>query len=265
MKNLLLPLATITTLSTSALAGLITAVPGPDDQGGMIMPMVSIIDADDTDNPTTGTLSINFNPPSTPALQNLETWSPGNWFADSAAWRADLGSPEGVGGTPAANAGSGGLFNNQYGFAFMSNPMMGMASIPSGKSLGIRLTALSDPDLAAYNYSSPANRWDQVFTAIDSQVLWNGSMWHTYFVLPADAAAGTYTAEFELFVADQAFTSGTGNADYTASALSATADPDFTPASLTYSFTVVPEPSTTALALLGVLASLGALRLRKNG
>ncbi len=45
-------------------AGLITAVPGPDDQGGMKMPMVTITGADNNMDPTSGTISISFNPSS---------------------------------------------------------------------------------------------------------------------------------------------------------------------------------------------------------
>ena len=247
-------------LSTASQATLITSIPSPDDQGGMIMPMVRITNADNTTNPTTGTLAISFSPPSTPVLAPLQTWSPGNWFADTAAWRLDLGSPEGIGGTPSANAGNGGLFNSQYGFTFST--MGGGASVPTGKALGIKLTSVSSPDLRAFNYSSSSNRWDEVFAEVDSQVLWNGSMWHTVFALPAGASAGTYTAEFQVFVANQAFTTGTGFADYSASALAAAADGNFTPASLTYSWSVVPEPSALALLAAAGLIGLPALRRR---
>lgn len=235
-------------------AGLITAAPGPDDQGGMKMPMVTITGADNNTDPTTGTLSISFNPGTTPVLSSLETWSPGSWFADTAAWRSDIGSPAGVGGTPPANAGSGDLFNNQYGFMFMAMPMMGMANLPTGKSLGIKLTAASSSLLQSFNYVNAQNRWDQVFPSIGSQVLWNGSMWHNYFTLPSSALAGTYSATFEIFIANATFTGTTGFAQYDAAALGATADTNFTSASVNYSWTVVPEPSTRALLALGVLA-----------
>jgi len=218
------------------------------------MPMVSIGASSGTGaNPTAGTINLSFSPASVPKLQSLQQWSPGNWFADTAAWRPDLGSPEGVGGTPLANAGNGALFNNQYGFSFMGDGSMMMAYVPTGKSLGIRLLSLSSPLLESYNYGQSANRWDQVFASTNSQVLWSGSMWHTYFTLPGDALAGAYTASFEIFIANQAFTTGTGFADYTSSALAATTDANFTPATVTYSWTVVPEPGTSALVAFALL------------
>jgi len=261
MKNKFTIFTAAVVLAASPLhAGLITAVPGPDDQGGMKMPMVTITGADDNMDPTSGTLSISFNPGTTPVLSTLEAWSPGSWFADTAGWRNDIGSPAGVGGTPPANAGNGDLFNNQYGFMFMAMPMMGMANLPTGKSLAIKLTAASSSLLESYNYVNAQNRWDQVFPSIGSQVLWNGSMWHNYFTLPSSVLAGTYSATFEIFIASTAFTGTTGFAQYDASALSATADTNFTSASVNYSWTVVPEPSTCALLALGVLALMARHR-----
>lgn len=238
-----------------ARGGEITAVPGPDDQGGMIMPMVSITGFDDLNNPTTGTVSIMFNPTDVPVLRSLEDWSPGNWFASGASWRPDLGSAEGVGGTPAANAGNGDLFNNRYGFMFTTagGTRPSIASLTANNmGMAIKLTSLSSPSLESYNYVNAQNRWDQVFPSENSQVLWNGNMWHNYFTLPSSAPEGTYTAQFEIFVADTPFTGTTGWAQYDAAAAAAIANPNFTPGSLTYTFEVVPEPSTSALLALGV-------------
>ena len=238
-----------------ARGGEITAVPGPDDQGGMIMPMVSITGFDNLNNPTNGTVSIMFSPTNVPVLRSLQEWSPGNWFAAGANWRPDLGSPEGVGGTPSASAGNGDLFNNQYGFMFTTSggTRPSIASLTANNmSMAIKLTSLSSPSLESYNYVNNQNRWDQVFPATNSQVLWNGNMWHNYFTLPSSAPVGTYTAQFEIFVANTPFTGTTGWAQYDATAAAATANPNFTPGSLTYTFEVVPEPSTTALLALGV-------------
>lgn len=264
MKNISILTASVSLLwALTVQADLITSIPGPDDQGGMKMPVVTITGADDNSNPTTGTISISFDSGATPILSTLEEWSPGSWFSDAAGWRQDLGSPVGVGGTPVANAGSGDLFNNQYGFMFMANPMMGTAYIPTGKSLAIRLTAVSSPLLESFNYVNAQNRWDPVFTGSDPQVLWSGSMWHNYFTLPSGAPAGTYSATFEVFIADQAFASGTGFADYSASALAAAQDPGFSPASVTYTWTAVPEVSSLALVAFGGLVLVAAIRLRK--
>lgn len=227
------------------------------------MPMVTITGADNNMNPTSGTISVSFNPLTTPQMKSLEQWSPGSWFAETAAWRADLGSPAGVGGTPVANAGAGDLFNNQFGFMFMAMPMMGAANIPSGKSLAIKLTSVSSPLLESYNYGNAANRWDQVFANVGDQVLWNGSMWHNYFTLPSIAAPGTYTATFEIFIANTPFTGTTGFAQYDTAALSAQKDTNFEAASVTYNWVVpIPEPSTYAL-LIGA-GMLGVALLRRS-
>jgi MYXO-CTERM domain-containing protein len=250
-------------LSLPAKAGEVTAVPGPDDQGGMIMPMISITGFDDLQNPTQGAISVMFSPTTIPELRTLEEWTPGDWFTTAAPWRQDIGSPAGVGGTPAGNAGNGDRFNNQYGFVFSNNGGT-RPNVPAGKSLGIKLTSVSSPALESFNYSSTAPRWDRVFANVGDQVLWNGSMWHNYFTLPASATDATVTASFEIFIADTPFTGTTGFAQYDSAATAALADPNFTPASLTYTWTVspVPEPATIGLAAIAGLAALPFLRRR---
>jgi hypothetical protein len=254
-------LLSILALAANTRAALITAPPGPDDQGGMIMPMVTITSTSGTgSNPTAGTVNISFSPPYAPVLKSTQEWVPGDWYAETAAWRADLGSPAGTGGTPLANAGNGGLFNNQHGFMFMSMGTTMMANVPTGGSLAIRLDSISSASLRSFNYGNAANRWDQVFNAVDSQVLWNGSMWHNYFTLPGDAPAGNYSATFEVFVADTPFTGTTGFAQYDSAALAASKNPNFTPAFVTYNFNVIPEPSCGILSGVGV----GFLLIRRK-
>jgi hypothetical protein len=231
-----------------AQAGLITSVPGPDDQGGMIMPMVYITNTDNPNDPTRGTLAVLFDPHSSPVLAGLQYWSPGSWFDATAAWRADLGSPAGAGGTPAANAGRGDLFNSQYGFTFWADPAQGWAYVPWGKSLAIRLKSRSSSLLLAYNYDDFDNIWDEVLSPGRPQVLWDGTMWHNYFTLPADAQPGIYTATYEVFIADAEFQGGTGFVDYSPPALAAVADPDFTPVTVTYTW-VVPSPPVATISL----------------
>jgi len=263
-KNLIYLSVLFSAISLNARAGLITAVPGPDDQDVMIMPMVRIqATSGMASNPTAGVINVSFSPASTPILSTLEQWSPGSWFADTAAWKTSLGSPEGVGGTPAANAGSGGLFNNQYGFTFMTEGTMMMANIPTGKSLAIKLTSISSLNLESYNYGNASNRWDEVWAAgINAQVLWNGSMWHNYYVLPAGSAPGTYSASYEVFIANTPFTGTTGFAQYDTAADAAVKDTNFTSATVNYTWTVVPEPATVGLILLGALPLAGAVRRR---
>lgn len=239
--------ALVTVFPLSALADLITGIPGPADQGGMIMPMISIQNADDPFNPSSGAIAIDFNPTEVATFRSLEEWSPGSWFAETAAWRPDLGSPEGVGGTPAANAGEGDLFNSQYGFMFMAMPMTGSAHIPEGKSLAIRMVEFSSDELRAFNYHNGQNLWDPIFDEATPHVLWNGAMWHNFFTLPAGAPGGVYTVTFEIYIVDQLFTAGTGPADYSQAARLAERDSAFLPALLEYTFRVSgPEGITFA-------------------
>ncbi|MBC2600555.1 hypothetical protein [Puniceicoccus vermicola] len=266
----ILPLLFVSFSAASAHAALITSVPGPDFQGGMLMPMVSIqASTGDGANPTSGSIEIDFSPAETPVLKPLSQWSPGDWFGESAAWREDLSPTEGsVPGMPTANAGNGDLFNNRYGFMYMGNGSEMMAYVPEGNSLAIRLVDISSDSLSAFNYGNADNRWDPVFEDVGDQVLWSAQMWHNYFTLPADAEPGTYTAQFEIFMASTEFTGDTGFAQYDAAAESAVKNENFTSAFLTYEFTVVPEPAHFAVGM-GLLA-LGAVafgrgRSRRGG
>jgi hypothetical protein len=246
IKKLTLPAigALLLAHTATGLAVELTAIPGPDDQGGMLMPMVTL---------TGTTLNLSFNPPSTPVLRSLEYWSPGDTFLDASAWNSLLDPVDG----------QGALFNNQYGFMFMANPMMGMDYVPSGKSLGIRLLSHSSTLLESWNYVNSLNLFDEVFASVGDQVLWNGSMWHNYFTLPDAAAPGAYTASFEVFIADATFTEGTGWVDYTPGALAAAQDTGYSTVSVNYTWQVVPEPSS-ALLLAGGAAMLLARRKRRT-
>lgn len=253
-------------ISAGANAALITAVPGPDDQGGMVMPMVTIqATAGPATDPTAGVVNVSLPSGGPVVLRPLTEWSPGDWFAETAAWRSDLSPTAGsVAGMPLANAGDGALFNNQYGFMFMAMGMPMMANIPTGNSLAIRLDSISSPNLLAFNYGNSANRWDQVFSSVGSQVLWNGSMWHNYFTLPDTTPAGLYTAEFEVFVASTEFTGTTGFAQYDAAALAALKNTNFTSGFVTYTFEVIPEPGTVALVAVGLMVLAWVLRRRSG-
>ena len=222
----------------------LTSIPGPDDQGGMVMPMVSL----------SGTsLNLSFAPASTPRLYSLEFWSPGDTFLNTSAWNNLLDPVDG----------QGALFNNQYGFMFMANPMMGMDFVPSGKALGIRLLSRSSNLLEAWNYVNNQNRFDEVFANPGDQVLWNGTMWHNYFTLPDTAPSGIYTASFEVFIADLAFTAGTGFADYTPAAMAASQNMGYETVTVNYSWQAVPEPSSAVLLLAGA-ALFHTLRKRHS-
>lgn len=232
MKKLLALGASLAVVLTASVhATVLTALPGPDDQGGMLMPMIVLSGT---------TLSVMFTPPAEPpVLASLDHWSPGDTLEPTASW---FGPLDPIGGT-------NDLFNNQYGFTFMG-------TVPGGKALGLRLTAMSSPEFRFFNYGNSANRFDQVFPALNSQVLWSGSMWHMYATAPDDLAPGVYTATFEVFIANTPFTPGTGFADYSPGALAATQDMGYSTATFTGTWNVVPEPSVTLLAGAGFTALL---------
>ena len=241
MKQCLLAVISVTLSAISAKSAVLTSIPGPDDQGGMIMPMVML---------SGNSLSVMFTPPlESPLLASLEHWSPGDAFQASSAWYTEL-DPMG---------GSGALFNNQYGFTFMG-------SIPTGGVLGIRLLSASSNLLQSWNYVNSQNRFDRVFQNVGDQVLWNGSMWHSYFTIHADVDPGIYSATFQVFIANGAFTTGSGFVDYGASAQAATQDMNYAPVNITYSWevAVVPEPSSILLlGGAGVFALFFKLSQRK--
>jgi len=228
----------------------LTQIPDPDRQGGMIMPMV-VVDAD------TQTLSLMFGAHPMPILQGLDSYVPDSTFQPSAAWYSLL--------APAPD-GAGALFSSRYGFTAMYATD---TFLPEAESLAIRALSFNSPNLAAWNYQSGQSFFDRIMGSDGAggynQVLWDGSMWHTPFTLPADAGPGTYTATFEVYVVDSsAVTDGwVGYGNYSEEALAAPRDANYNSVDITYTWTVVPEPSAWALAAAG-LAGLVIARLRKK-
>ncbi|MFZ4775593.1 MAG: PEP-CTERM sorting domain-containing protein [Terrimicrobiaceae bacterium] len=238
-KSLLFALCLVALLPAGSRAVTLTSIPGPDDQGGMIMPMVGI---------SGNSLTLMFMPPmNKPDLLSLNEWSFGDDFSPTAAWYSKLNPAPG---------GAAALFNNQYGF-------MWSGTVPVGKALGIRLLSRSSSDMESWNYVNSQNLFDEVFANVGDQVLWNGNMWHNYFTLPNNAPAGSYTASLEVFIADATFTAGTGWADYTPGAMSAAQDMSYSTVTVNYAWDVVPEPSTYALILMA-FTGLVVWKLRKH-
>ena len=235
---------TLAALAQSGQATVLTSIPGPDAQppgeSGMIMPMVML-------NEGTKTLSLMFDPYTPPLLAPLTYYSPGDSFAPGAVWYSLLNPAPG---------GAGALFSNRFGFSSMS------VTLPSDRALAIRLASVSSGLMEFWNYVDGDTFFDEVFTGAGDQVLWDGVMWHNYFTLPSSAAPGTYTASFEVFVANATFTSGTGHADYTAAALAATRDMFYNTVTIDYTWQAIPEPSTYLL-LISAGASLLFIKLRR--
>lgn len=225
-------------------AMVLTTLPGPDDQGGMIMPMVyfdgqkfSVSGLTDTNGNVIGSTIAQLAP--------LTYWSPGNTLSTTSPW---YGLLDPVGGQGLA-------FGNRYGY--MMDPSSEF--LPTGNSIGIRLVS-STSGISFYNYRSGLSGtalFDQVFLFNPAQghdyVLWNGSMWHFYAAVDSP---GTYSATFEIFMANTTFHSGTGFVDYSTVALE---DTNYESALLNLTWVVVPEPGTLVLASVG-LALLGLVR-----
>lgn len=225
-------------------AAILTALPSPMAQGGMIHLNVTFLDqpADSVTVHADAGL---------PVLRPLAQWKPGDVFDASDPWFDEL--------DPSAG---GAYFNSQYGFVFDA---AGSDSIPSGRSVGVRMTALS-PGLSVYFYRSTAGAelFAPVFLGEGSPsdaVLWSGGMWHPVFVADPAMAGVVMSASFEFFLADAAPTTPTTTLDYLTpfNAVSG-----YSAGALTVSFAAVPEPAGFGLlAGLMTAAAAGTRRRRR--
>ncbi len=216
----------------------ITNPPSPMAQGGMVHINVTF-----TTNNAANAFDIHVDSGS-PVLKPLTDWSPGNNFVTNVPWFDEL--------DPAQD---GLAFNSQFGFLL---DVAGSDTLPSGQSFGIRLLT-NTPGLEAWFLrTTPGSElFDPVFTPAHEYVLWNGTMWHTFFT--ADSA-GAFSAQFEIFVATNA---GIGAVDYTTVSGE---DAFYSTGTVTLNWTAIPEPSTLLLAGGGLLAWMAAwLRRRRGG
>ena len=226
-----------------ARAATLAALPSPMLQGGMIHLNIGFLDQPADSFSAHADAGV-------PVLKPLSEWSAGDTFDPSDPWFGRL--------DPSAD---GAYFNSQYGLVFDA---AGSDSIPPGRSIGVRMTAIS-PGLEAYFYRGTAG--SELFTPVflsagsaGDSVLWSGGMWHPVFVADPAAAGGELSASFEFFLADAAPTTPTTTVDY---ATPAAAVPGRSVGALTISFAVVPEPANAAgIAGLAMLAATASRRRR---
>ncbi|MCX6971610.1 MAG: PEP-CTERM sorting domain-containing protein [Verrucomicrobia bacterium] len=217
-----------------AQAAILTTIPSAMTQGGMIHINVTFLDQ------ASGTFSSNVES-GTPQMKPLALWSPGNNFDAMSPWYMTL--------DPTQEARQ---YSNRFGFLVDTGAS---SLIPGGKSLGIRMLS-SMPGLGAYFYNTSGNgTFAPVFLTSGSAhdyVLWNGTMWHTVFTMPASTPYGTpVSATFEFFLADSAAGSAV---DYTTTASAAAG---YSTTTQTVSWTAIPEPSAWVLLLsAGVVAAV---------
>lgn len=240
MKKLIFTWMLIFIALPQARSATLASIPTAMAQGGMIHINVTFLDQ------ASGTFSSNAES-ETPQMKPLALWSPGNNFDALSPWYMTL--------DPTQEARQ---YSNRFGFLVDTGAS---SLIPSGKSLGIRMVS-STPGLGGYFYNTSGNgTFAPVFLttgAARDYVLWNGTMWHTVFTMPASTPYGTaVTATFEFFLAD---TSAAGAVDYTTTASAAAG---YSTTTQIVSWTAIPEPSTWAL-LLGAGAASAVLRRRKT-
>jgi hypothetical protein len=224
MKHLLLT-ASLFAIASRSGAAVLTTLPTPMNQGGMIHINVAF-------NEITSALTA-VPEPGTPVIQALSAWKPGDTFAPSSPWYATLDPTQ-----------AAGMFNSQFGLVlFESDPL------PAGSQIMVGLVSKT-PGLDAFQWK---NTDPQNFTGIlgtdGSDSSWNwGSvahgMTHPMFVMPA-GSNGTAEAILSFTLTD-----GSG-----------IALPGYSTAQATLNFTVVPEPSAL---LLSSLAGLLILRRRRS-
>lgn len=235
MSKTLSILNTIMLLGTlSARADILQTIPSPVTQGGMIHINITF-----RDQPIE-TFAVQLDP-GTPILKPLTLWRDGDTLDPSDPWFEKLDPTQ-----------SALPFNSQYGFLMDA---ANSSILPDGKGIGIRMLSLT-PGLQAYFYRGAAGSEDftPIFMPADSDLLWNGVMWHPVFTATAD---GNHTAQFEIFLADMP---PVGTADYTTTF---GAEPGYESAVFSVHFVAVPEPVTTSLVVLGI-ATLSVWRRRRQ-
>ncbi len=201
-----------------ATAAVLSTLPTPMDQGGMIHINVSLQGANIVALPESGT----------PVIQPLSTWKPGDTLDPASPWYSTLDPTQGAG-----------LFNSRFGLlidAGATDPL------PGGSKIMVAWVS-GTGGLQAYRWRNTPT--PQLFEGImgtgGSSTSWDWSsvshgMMHPLFVMPAGSSgAAAATLSFTLVDASNVPLSG------------------YNPTQATLNFSVVPEPSILALSATAAL------------
>lgn len=214
MKHICLIVFTIA-IAPHAGAVILTTLPTPMNQGGMIHLNIALNGNAITVDPE----------PGTPDIKPLAAWKPGDTLDPVAPWYSTLDPTQGAG-----------LFNSQFGLVlFDSDPL------PLGTKIMVGWVS-GTPGMEAYQWK---NTEPQLFNGIlgtdGSPTSWDWGtvahgMMHPMFVMPA-GSGGSANVTLSFTLAD-----GDG-----------IALPGYTAAQTTMNFNVVPEPSALLLSAAGCL------------
>lgn len=196
-----------------ATAAVLSTLPTPMDQGGMIHINVSLQGANLVALPESGM----------PVVQPLSAWKPGDTLDPASPWYSTLDPAQGAG-----------LFNSRFGLlidAGATDPLPGGSKIMVGWVSG---TA----GLQSYRWrNTPAPQlFDGIMGTGGSATSWDWStvshgMMHPLFVMPA-GSSGTATATLSFTLVDSSNVPLVG----------------YNPTQATLNFSVIPEPSSLALS-----------------
>lgn len=207
------PIVFLALASAPVGATVLTNLPTPMDQGGMIHINVALSGAILSAAPEAGV----------PVLKPLSAWKPGDSLDPVSPWYATL--------DPAQAAG---LFNSQFGFVlFESDPL------PAGSKIMIELVS-GTPGLEVFRWRNTAPQlFDPILGTDGSAASWDWGtvshgMMHPMFVMPA-GSNGAAGATFSFTLTDSA----------------GAPLPGYTPAQATVPFSVIPEPSAAMFSILG--------------
>jgi len=205
-------------------AVVLTTLPTPMDQGGMIHINVSLQGSNMVALPEAGT----------PVIQPLSAWKPGDSFDTVSPWYSTLDPSQ-----------AAGLFNSRFGLlidAGATDPL------PAGSKIMVGWIS-GTAGLEAFRWrNTPAPQlFDGIMGTNGSSVSWDWStvshgMMHPMFVMPA-GSSGSATATLSFTLTDSA----------------GVALPGYNPTQATLNFSVVPEPSSLAMA-----AGAGLLLARRR-